>query len=194
MARRRKLTDKLLEQTTHEYSPRARVIALVFLAPVFLVVLPWLFIHLGTRLDRRMQWPPIAPPPVNVIVGLVLILPSGLLGLWANHSQFTIGRGTPVPLMATQELIVRPPYTYSRNPMALGAIGMYLGVALLFHSLGAVLVVVFFAAALLTYIKRAEEKEMSARFGQEYLAYKQRTPFLIPRIRSRHQQADLPRR
>ena len=194
MAGRRRLTDKLLEQTTHEYSPRTRVIALVFLAPVFLVVLPWLFIHLGALLDRRMQWPPIAPTPVNLIVGFVLILPSGLLGLWANHSQFTIGRGTPVPLMATQELIVQPPYTYSRNPMALGAIGMYLGVALLFHSLGAVVVVGLFAAALLTYINRAEETEMAARFGQEYLAYKQRTPFLIPRIRNRHQQAEPPRR
>jgi protein-S-isoprenylcysteine O-methyltransferase Ste14 len=185
MARRRRLTDTLLEQAGHEYSSRTRFIALLFLAPVFLFVLPWLVIQLGEGVDQWMQWPPVAPPPLNVIAGFLLILPSGLLGLWANHSQFTIGRGTPVPLMATQVLIVQPPYTYSRNPMALGAIGMYLGVALLFHSLGSVIVVAIFAAVLLTYIKRAEEQEMAARFGQEYLAYKQRTPFLIPRIWNR---------
>jgi protein-S-isoprenylcysteine O-methyltransferase Ste14 len=90
-----------------------------------------------------------------------------------------------VPLMATQELVVEPPYTYCRNPMALGAIGMYPGVALLFQSFGAGTLVLLFAAVLLTYIKRGEEKEMTARFGPEYLAYKQRTRFLIPRIRDR---------
>ena len=69
--------------------------------------------------------------------------------------------------------------------MALAAVGMYLGVALLFQSIGAVILVLLFTAALLAYIKRGEEKEMAARFGPEYLAYKQRTPFLIPRIRRR---------
>jgi protein-S-isoprenylcysteine O-methyltransferase Ste14 len=36
---------------------------------------------------------------------------------------------------------------------------------------------------LLTYIKLAEEKEMIARFGEEYLAYRRRVPFIIPRLR-----------
>jgi len=40
MARRRTLTDRLLEQSTREYSPRTRFVALLVLAPVFLVVLP----------------------------------------------------------------------------------------------------------------------------------------------------------
>ncbi len=185
MGNRRPLTDKLLEQATREYSPRVRGVALLFLAPVFLFLLPCLFIRLGARLDQTMDWPQVPPAPVNLIAGVVLIVPSGMLGLWANHQQFTTGRGTPVPLMATQELLVEPPYTYTRNPMALGAIGLYLGVALLFQSLGAVILVLLFAAALLAYIKRGEEKEMVARFGAEYLAYRRRTPFLIPRIRNR---------
>ena len=87
-----------------------------------------------------------------------------------------------MPLMATQKLIVQPPYRYCRNPMALGGIGMYLGAAILFRSIGAMIVVLIFASLLLAYIKRVEEKEMEIRFGQEYLAYKQRTPFLIPRF------------
>ena len=90
-----------------------------------------------------------------------------------------------MPLMATQKLIIQPPYSYCRNPMALGAIGMYLGVAILFRSLGAVILVLLTASLLLIYIKLVEEKEMQIRFGQEYLAYKQQTPFLIPRFRNR---------
>jgi len=174
--------DKLLGQTRREYTPKQRLVMLLFLAPIFLFVLPFLFIRLGARLDQWLQWPPILSRPFNLILGWLLILSGWLLGMWANHSQFNIGRGTPLPLMATQQLIVQPPYTYCRNPMALGAIGMYLGVAILFRSIGAMILVLLFTIGLLTYIKLLEEKEMEIRFGEEYLAYKGRTPFLIPRF------------
>ena len=174
------MKQKLLEQARHEYSPKQRTILLLCLAPIFLLILPYLFIRLGAKLDQLLQWPPIVTEPYNLVFGFLLILLGLLFGIWSNYSQFTIGRGTPVPLMATQELIIQPPYTYCRNPMALGAIGMYVGVAILFRSMGAVIVVLFFAGLLLIYIKLVEEKEMQSRFGQEYLDYKQQTSFLIP--------------
>jgi protein-S-isoprenylcysteine O-methyltransferase Ste14 len=111
-----------------------------------------------------------------------LILAGWLFAIWSIYAQFTLGRGTPVPLMATQKLVVQPPYTWCRNPMALGAIVMYTGVAVLFGSMGAFTLVLLGAACLLVYIKLLEEKEMLLRFGQEYLDYKRRTPFLIPRF------------
>lgn len=176
------MKDILLKQARHEYSPKQRFVALLLMVPIFLFLLPWLFIWLGARIDYWLQLPPILNPPFNLILGWLLILAGWLVGMWSNYSQFTIGRGTPVPLMATQKLVVQPPYTYCRNPMALGAFGMYLGVAILFHSIGAGIVVLLFAILLLIYIKRVEEVEMELRFGQEYLAYKQTTPFLIPRL------------
>ena len=179
------MKDKLLEQASHEYSPKQRFVALLLMVPTFLFILPWLFIQLGARLDHWLQLPSILDPPFNLILGWLLILSGWLVGMWSNYSQFTIGRGTPVPLMATQKLVIQSPYTYCRNPMALGAFGMYLGVALLFHSIGAGIVVLLFAGLLLIYIKSVEEKEMEIRFGQEYLAYKQQTPFLIPHFRNR---------
>lgn len=177
------MKDKLLAQASHEYSPKQRFVVLLLLGPIFLFVLPYLFHRLGARLDRWLRWPPILYRPFNLILGWLLILPSWLLAMWSVVSQFDIGRGTPVPLMATQKLIVQPPYTFCRNPMALGAIGMYLGVAILFRSIGAVILVLLSAGLLLLYIKRVEEEEMATRFGQDYPAYKQRTPFLIPRFR-----------
>lgn len=166
----------------HEYSQRSRSVVLMLLAPIFLVALPALFIGLGARLDGLMDLPPGPPPPVNLIAGLPLILGGGALGLWCNYRLFTVGRGTPLPLMPTQELIVEPPYTWSRNPMALGAISAYLGVAILARSLGAAVVVLLCAAALLTYIRFGEERGMTARFGTQYLQYRRRTPFLVPRM------------
>ncbi len=174
------MKDNFLEQARREYSPKQRFVLLVCLAPIFLFILPIIFIKLGAWLDQIFQFSPILVSPYNLLLGFLLILPGLLFAFWSNYSQFTLGLGTPVPLMATQKLIVQPPYTYCRNPMAAGAIGMYLGAALLFHSIGAVILVLIFAGVLLIYIKRVEEKEMETRFGEEYLTYKLQTPFLIP--------------
>ena len=87
--------------------------------------------------------------------------------------------------MATQELLVRPPYSYCGNPMALGTIIAYLGVSVIMGSPGAALLVLLGATALLTYIKVVEEREMVARFGEEYLTYRRRVPFIMPRLRRR---------
>ena len=176
------MKDKLLEQAKREYSPRQRFVALLVEAIFFMIIFPFVLIALGESLDQWLQWSPILYKAINLILGWLLIVAGWLFSMWSIYTQFTIGRGTPVPLMATQKLIVQPPYTYCRNPMSLGAIVMYLGVAILFGSIGAGVLVLLGTGLLLTYIKRIEEKEMEIRFGQEYLEYKQRTPFLIPRF------------
>jgi protein-S-isoprenylcysteine O-methyltransferase Ste14 len=177
------MRKRLLKQASHEYSPKQRAALLAAAGVLFLVILPWALVRLGGRLDRALDWPALRYPPVNAIAGGLLILAGWLLGVWSNYLQFTLGRGTPVPVMATQKLIVRPPYSYCRNPMALGAIAAYLGVSVIMGSPGAALLVLLGAAALLTYIKVVEEREMVARFGEAYLAYRRRVPFIIPRLR-----------
>ena len=176
------MKQKLLNQAKREYSAKQRFLALLIMAPIFLLILPLILVWLGVRIDAFFGWVPILSKPLNGILGLLLMVLGWGLAIWSIYSQFTIGRGTPVPIMATQKLIVQPPFTYCRNPMALGAISMYLGTALLFRSLGALMLVLLGAVVLFTYIKLIEEKEMVLRFGQEYLEYRQRTPFLIPRI------------
>src|SRR4030042_5306173 len=109
------MKDKLLEQASHEYSPKQRFVALLLMMPIFLFLLPWLFIRLGARLDHWLHLPPILDPPFNLILGWLLILSGWLVGMWSNYSQFTIGRGTPVPLMATQKLVIQSPSTYCRT-------------------------------------------------------------------------------
>jgi hypothetical protein len=47
------MKDKLLEQAKHEFSPKQRFVALLVLAPFFLIVLPFILITLGSRID---QW------------------------------------------------------------------------------------------------------------------------------------------
>jgi len=83
--------------------------------------------------------------------------------------------------VATRELVVEPPYTSIRNPMALGAIAAYLGLAVVARSPGTAALVALLAAALLAYIRLVEEPELSSRFGAAYREYRARTPFLVPR-------------
>jgi protein-S-isoprenylcysteine O-methyltransferase Ste14 len=179
------MRNRLLKQAQREYDPKQRLAVLAAAGVLFVVILPLALLRLGGRLDRMLDWPAFLYPPANAIVGGLIILVGWLLAIWTIYVQFTLGRGTPVPVVATQKLLICPPYSFCRNPMALGAIVLYLGVSVVAGSLGAALLVLLGAAALLTYIKVAEEQEMVARFGEEYLAYRRRVPFIIPKLRWR---------
>ena len=182
------MRDRLLKQTNREYGPKARLALLAAAGVLFVIILPLALLGLGGLLDRWLGWPALSYPPANAIIGGLAsagVLAGWLLGLWTNYVQFTLGRGTPVPVMATQTLLICPPYSYCRNPMALGATVAYLGVCVVAGSPGAGLLWFLGTVALLTYIRLVEEKEMMARFGEEYLAYRRRVPFIIPRLRRR---------
>jgi protein-S-isoprenylcysteine O-methyltransferase Ste14 len=68
--------------------------------------------------------------------------------------------------------------------MTLGTTAFYLGIAIWTGSLSALILALIYPVAILIYIKLIEEKELEQRFGLEYLEYKRRTPFLIPRFRN----------
>ena len=104
------------------------------------------------------------------------------LGFWSVLTQLDRGRGTPLPVMPTQELLTDGPFRYCRNPMTLGAILAYLGIAITARTPAGIALVLSFAASLLVYLKRLEEGELAERFGDAYLAYKRETPFIVPRL------------
>lgn len=177
------MKEKFLKQAGHEYSLEKRLAMMPFLAIIFLGILPGGLVYLSELLDSMFKLPSLAFGVINVISGCVLIGVGIMLGLWSNYVQFTVGRGTPVPVMATQQLLTQKPYSFCRNPMALGAILLYLGVAILVGSISAVGLVLLFAVILLVYIKFLEEKEIELRFGDAYREYRKQTPFIIPRFR-----------
>lgn len=179
------MRDRFFKQTKREYSPNQRLALLAVAGVVFVIILPLALLRLGGRLDVVLGWPKLSYPPANAIIGALLIVTGWGFGIWSNYVQFTVGRGTPVPVMATQTLLTSPPYSYCRNPMALGAITAYLGVSVAAGSPGAGVLWLLGAIALLAYIRLIEEKEMVARFGEEYLAYRRSVPFIIPRLHRR---------
>ena len=105
------------------------------------------------------------------------------LVIWSVWVQYSQGRGTPAPLVATRQLVTTGPYAWCRNPMTLGALIFYLGLG---FGLGSGLVIALTGiifTGLLRYIAVHETRELAQRFGEDYRAYCRRTPFVIPRCR-----------
>jgi len=176
------MMNRFRKWAEHEYSKKQRMIAVVFGGFIFWIVIPFFIVIASLYIDQWMNLPNFRYGLINPVMGSIFIVIGWLLANWTVKVQFSSGKGTPIPLMATQKLIVKGPYTYCRNPMTLGTDLFYLGISLWLGSLSAMGLGLVYPVGILIYIKTIEENELEERFGSDYLAYKKRTPFLIPRI------------
>jgi len=175
--------DQYRKWAQREYSSRQRVIAIAFAGFLFIILIPC-GIALGAGvLDLAFQLPRLHLGLPNHIAGVILILIGWPLAMWSIYVQFKLATGTPLPMMPTRKLVVAAPFVYCRNPMNLGALLGYLGIAAILGSLSALIIVLVLSILMLSYIKFVEEKELVERFGDEYAAYRDATPFIIPRLR-----------
>jgi protein-S-isoprenylcysteine O-methyltransferase Ste14 len=165
------------------YSLLQRALALLVAGVLVAVAIPYLLIGAGLALDSRLGLGGLPLGLLGCIVGFLLIVLGLSIALWSIYVQFALAEGTPIPAMPTRKLVVVPPFAYCRNPMSLGTLAAYLGIALWVGSPSGVAFMLGFSALLLIYIKLIEERELEARFGVEYVDYKRHTPFLIPRLR-----------
>ncbi len=177
--------DRFAKWAEHEYSRRQRIIAILGGGFIFWIIIPFFIIVFSCYIDEWLRLPKFRYGLINPVIGLVFMVVGWLFANWTVRVQFTVGKGTPIPLMATQKLIVRGPYTYCRNPMTLGTDLFYLGIALWLGSISAFGLGLVYPVGILIYIKLVEERELEKRFGSEYLEYKRRTSLLIPDPRKR---------
>jgi len=164
-----------------EHGGGTYIVAMLLAGVVFLILLPWVIIRIGPYLDDLLGLPSIQFGAANYIIGGLLVVVGLFFGLWSNYLQLTRGRGTPLPVLPTQELLTRGPYRYCRNPMTFGTILAYLGLGVAAGTIAGILLVLVFGACLVLYLKRMEEGELAERFGEAYLQYKREVPFIIPR-------------
>lgn len=177
--------SRYLEWAQREHSAAARTRITLLAGPVFLGLLPFVVAGLGPRLDRRFGLPSFKTGGLTRILGGLLTLVGFSLGFWSVITQLDRGRGTPLPMMPTQELLTQGPFRYCRNPMTLGTILAYLGIGVYVGTIAGTASALGLGASLLTYIKHFEEAELAERFGEVYLAYRQDVPFIVPRVMKR---------
>jgi len=153
----------------------------VLVAFLFLCFLALFFIG-AYYTDKWLKLPAVVYMPWNLILGLILLSPGVLFITW-TYLQFFRAKGTPVPINPPQKLITTGLYAYSRNPMLLGIFLVFFGVGVL---TGSISLTFFFSPLLVIFfyfqVTKVEEKEMQLKFGQAYIAYKQRVPRFLPRL------------
>jgi protein-S-isoprenylcysteine O-methyltransferase Ste14 len=164
----------------NENSEGKRLIALVIGALIFPISIPAILVLLLPQVDKIIGIGSFYVGYVNIIIGVIAIIMGGLLAFWTIIAQIKLASGTPFPMLPTKKLLIIGPFKYCRNPMTLGTIIAYSGVAIWVGSYMALFGVVIFSLMLLVYLKLIEEKELEMRFGQEYLEYKKNTPFILP--------------
>lgn len=118
----------------------------------------------------------VAPAPVPVdrmvsAVSGVLILAAGIA---LARSALTLQKRTgqdPKPWKPTPELIVMGPYRFTRNPMYVGATILQIGLGIALNNLWVSLFALPALAAVHFIAVLPEEKYLTAKFGQPYVAY-----------------------
>ena len=144
-----------------------------------------LFVFLAALVDRALSLP---WPLQNAVSWLVSVpmLATGVAAIAWSAFHFLKVKGTPVPLNPPPSLVESGPYRYARNPMLTGVFLLLFGIGFAIGSLSLVLIFTpLFVLANVWELKDIEEPELIRRLGEDYLAYRERTPMFLTRIRLR---------
>ncbi|MBL9077758.1 MAG: isoprenylcysteine carboxylmethyltransferase family protein [Planctomycetes bacterium] len=146
----------------------------------FLVLLPIAVL----AVERQIGLPPLGLPHHRAL-GATLFTAASVLGLSTGICMAVRGRGTPLPLATARDLVVSGPYRLVRNPMAIAGIAQGVAVGLWCDS-GLVALYALAGAVLWHIVVRPpEERDLQARFGAPFAAYRQNTPLWLPRLGGR---------
>jgi len=172
--------NKFLKWQNDQTSTGRQVLFLVIGALIFLISIPTVLVVFLPKVDKLIGMASFYNGSINLFVGILVLILGGFIAFATILAQIRLASGTPFPMMPTKKLLVIGPFRYCRNPMTLGTVMVYSGIAIMVGSYTALIFVALFFLLLLAYLKLVEEKELALRFGQEYLDYKKGTPFLIP--------------
>jgi protein-S-isoprenylcysteine O-methyltransferase Ste14 len=108
---------------------------------------------------------------------------AGIAPLMESVGRFIFaGRGTLMPTVPTEHLVVSGFYRRVRNPMYVGVMLALVGEAILFESRTMVVYVAVVSLVIHVFICFYEEPTLTRRYGEEYLRYKRNVPRWLPRL------------
>lgn len=114
---------------------------------------------------------PGIPGLTGRIAGLFFLAVGAALILW-SVGLFRRTRTSVIPVRPTTVLVIDGPYRFTRNPMYLGLLSVYLGGALVQQLLWAVLLLPMVIVMVQQLVIRKEEQYLARKFGHEYARYK----------------------
>ena len=148
----------------------------------FLIVGPFILWRVEDFLLTR-DWPisRFAPQP---ILAVALFICGWIVAWWSAWSLVRWGDGTPLPIDATNKLVVRGPYQWVRNPMACGSLLQCVAIGVWF---GSPLVIIYAVGGGVLWhiaVRPWEEADLRARFGADFDKYRRNVRCWWPRFAS----------
>ncbi len=135
-----------------------------------------------TKLDKAVGIPSLPARRLARLLGVLLLGIGSYFMVASNRALRLLGEGAAA-FKLTRGVVADDVYERTRNPMSLGLYLQSAGIGLVAGSTSITLG--WLLAGIPThvfYLKYFEELELELRFGQSYLEYRDRVPFLIPRI------------
>ena len=134
-------------------------------------VLPW---AISTRMPRY-GWAEGTPGMWNRL-GLILVAIAAALLIWILVSGIAQSPKRLKLGLTPSFLMIRGPYKYTRNPMYVAELGLWLGWAIFFGSAGVLIGCLVLWSVVELVILPREERGLEAAFGPTYLRYKNGVP------------------
>ena len=150
-----------------------------WMTPIFVTVL-FLLVHVAlpwglSSLSTRHGWIDGRPGKWNLLALVLVVV--GIAGtLWMMALHILASPGSFVELRPTRQLLTPGPYAASRNPMYLFELTFWFGWALFYGSIAVLIGFLLWLAMFHFVIVPWEERDLEARFGDAYRAYKARVP------------------
>ena len=117
----------------------------------------------------------LLPPLPARVVGALLVIGSRVLAQAARRAFHRVGTNV-LPTQPTNALATDGPYRYTRNPIYLSHLVLYVGAALLVNGAAPLLLLPLVAIGLHWAVIRPEEQYLQRKFGHAYTVYCQRVP------------------
>ena len=184
------IINRVLKSKRKNNSTSYKIISLITGAIIFLGILPGIFIFVGIYFKDNV-WESVFQF-FELVMSIIGVTIGSFFLLWATVTQWKTGKGTPAPNAPPQLLIISGPYKYCRNPIQFGAIFYYLGIGTIIGGIvtGCISFILGFIIGSI-YNIFFEEKGLEKRFGDDYIQYRDRTPFIIPRFYISHKEHEV---
>ena len=144
---------------------------------VIQVLLPWVV----SRLGPRFGWSQAAPGWWN-LAGLVAVAIGLALYVWCLAFHFRSYRASVRIGFSPPHLVVAGPYRFSRNPMYVSGLFVWLGWTVFYGSPAVFVALVLLWSVFAFRVIPHEERQLEALFGDDYLEYKRSVRRWIGRV------------
>ena len=124
-----------------------------------------------------------AGEPLRQTLGAAALIFAGLTPLLASIRRFIYaGRGTLMPSVPTERLVVSGLYRHARNPMYVGDLVVLAGETVLFRSWNMVIYTALVGLGFHVFVLLYEEPTLARRHPEDYPRYKRHVPRWLPRL------------